>query len=221
MITYQEIAGMIDHALLKPNLTDQEIIEGCKVAIEYGVASVCVRPSDVRLAHETLKNSKVLVTTVIGFPHGTTTTLCKVAEAQEAMASGAVELDVVLNIGKMKSGEYGFVKEDLKAVVDAAHAKNTIVKVIFENCYLTDEEKIKACLICNEINADFAKTSTGFGTGGAKEDDLILMRKHCNPKIQLKAAGGIKTLEQAIRVKELGCSRFGCSATAEILDQIK
>ncbi|MEL7563503.1 MAG: deoxyribose-phosphate aldolase [Dehalobacterium sp.] len=221
MITYQEIAGMIDHALLKPNLTDEEIIEGCKVAIKYGVASVCVRPSDVRLAHEILKNSQVLVTTVIGFPHGTTTTLCKVAEAQEAMANGAVELDVVLNVGKMKSGAYGYVQEDLKAVIDAAHKKKAIVKVIFENCYLTDEEKIEACRICNEIGADFAKTSTGFGTGGAKDDDLILMRKHCSPRIQIKAAGGIRTLEQAIRVKELGCSRFGCSATAEILKQIK
>lgn len=221
MITYQEIAGMIDHALLKPDLTDKEIIAGCRIAQEYGVAAVCVRPSDVSLAHKILKDSKVKVTTVIGFPHGATTTLCKMTEAREAMENGAVELDVVLNIGKMKSGAYDYVKDDLKAVVDIAHGNEIPVKVIFENCYLTEAEKIQTCKICNEIEADFAKTSTGFGSGGATDQDLILMRTHCHPKIQLKAAGGIKTLKQALRVKELGCSRFGSSATVEILEEIK
>jgi deoxyribose-phosphate aldolase len=221
MLKYQEIAGMIDHALLKPNFTEQDIIEGCQMAHNYGVAAVCVRPSDVSLAYEILKESKVLVTTVIGFPHGTSTTQSKVTEAQEAVENGAKELDVVLNIGKLKSGAYDYVKKDLKAVIDAAHELKTIVKVIFENAYLTNEEKIKACEMVNEIGADFAKTSTGFGPGGATKEDIILMRKHCLPQIRIKAAGGIKTLEQAVKFRELGCSRLGCSATAEILDQLK
>ena len=217
----QEIASMIDHALLKPSMTDQDIYQGCKIADTYGVASVCVRPCDVKKAGEILQNSKVLVTTVIGFPHGTSTTKAKVFESEEAMNNGAVELDVVLNIGKLKSADYNYVKEDLKAVIENAHPRGVLVKVIFENCYLTDEEKIAACKICNESGADFVKTSTGFGSGGAEDHDIILMRKYSHPKIQVKAAGGVRTLERAIRVKELGCTRFGCTATVAILDQLK
>ncbi|ATW28391.1 deoxyribose-phosphate aldolase [Candidatus Formimonas warabiya] len=221
MATYEEIAGMIDHALLKPFATDQEIVEGCKMAHDYGVAAVCVRPSDVALAKEILKDSKVLVTTVIGFPHGTTTTRTKVNEAKEAMENGAVELDVVLHIGKLKSGAYHYVKQDLKEVIDLAHEGHVPVKVIFENCYLTAEEKIAACTICTELGADFAKTSTGFGTGGAEIADVKLMREHLDPKIQVKAAGGVRTLEQAIALKEAGCTRLGCTATGEILGRLR
>jgi deoxyribose-phosphate aldolase len=221
MVTYREIAEMIDHSLLKPSLTDKEIIEGCELADKYGVKTVCVRPSDVKLARKVLKNSKVLVTTVIGFPHGTTTTLAKVTEAKEAIKDGCKELDVVMNIGKMKSKEYGFVKEDLKAVVKEAHKKNVIVKVIFENCYLCEDEIIKACKICNEIGADFVKTSTGYGTGGAEDKDLKIMRQYAKPSIQVKAAGGVRTLERAIEIKALGCTRFGCTATAGILERLK
>jgi deoxyribose-phosphate aldolase len=221
METYEDIAGMIDHSLLKPFLTDQEIEAGCRIAHEYRVAAVCVRPSDVRRAVEILKNSPVRVTTVISFPHGTTTTAAKVFETQEAIANGAVELDVVLNIGKLKSKDYGYVRADLAAVAAAAHEKNVLIKVIFENCYLEDEDKIAACRICNEVGVDFVKTSTGFGSGGAEDKDIKLMRVHTKTGIKIKAAGGIRTLERAIEVKKLGCARFGATATVGILERLK
>ncbi len=221
MVTYDEIAKMIDHSLLKPTLTDQEIKEGCELAAKYRVASVCVRPSDVKLAKETLKGSSVLVTTVIGFPHGTTTTAAKVAEANEAIDNGAVELDMVLNIGKLKSKNYDYVKQDIKAVTDTAHRRHVLLKVIFENCYLSEDDIIAACGICNEAGVDFVKTSTGYGTGGAEDKDIRIMRKHADPKIQIKAAGGVRTLERAIEIRELGCTRFGCTATVGILERLK
>ena len=221
MVTYEEIAKMIDHSLLKPTLTDKEIQEGCEIAAQYNVASVCVRPADVKFASQLLKNSDVLVTTVIGFPHGSTTTLTKVTEALEAIENGAKELDVVLHIGKLLSKQYAYVKLDLEAVTKAAHEKNVPVKVIFENCYLGEEDIIAACKICNEIGADFVKTSTGYGTGGAEDKDLKIMRKYANPEIQIKAAGGVRTLERAIEIKELGCTRFGCTATVGILERLK
>jgi deoxyribose-phosphate aldolase len=221
MVAYEEIAGMIDHSLLKPNLTDKDIVEGCRIAAEYRVASVCVRPSDVRTAAAALQASPVRVTTVIGFPHGTTTSQVKVFETKEAIENGAVELDVVLNIGKLKSKEYAYVKADLEAVTAAAHEKNVAVKVIFENCYLDDEEKIAACRIASEAGVDYVKTSTGFGTGGAEDRDLKLMREHTDPSIKLKAAGGIRTLERALEVRKLGCSRIGATATVGILERLK
>ncbi|OGD16670.1 MAG: deoxyribose-phosphate aldolase [Candidatus Aminicenantes bacterium RBG_13_59_9] len=221
MVTYEDIAGMIDHSLLKPNLTDKEIEEGCRIAQEYRVATVCVRPSDVRRAAEILGQSPVRVTTVIGFPHGSTTTAVKVFEAEEAIRNGARELDVVLNIGKLKSKDYDYVRADLEAVTAAAHARSVIVKVIFENCYLEDEEKIAACRISSEVGADFIKTSTGFGTGGAEDRDLKLMREHTALAVRLKAAGGIRTLERAIEVRKLGCTRIGATATVGILERLK
>jgi deoxyribose-phosphate aldolase len=221
MVSYEDIARMIDHSLLKPNLTDREVEEGCRIAHEYKVAAVCVRPSDVRRAAEVLGDSTVRVTTVVGFPHGTTTTAAKVAEAEEAIRNGAVELDVVLHVGRLKSKDYAYVKADLEAVTAVAHIRDVIVKVIFENCYLDDEEKIAACRISNEVGVDFVKTSTGFGPGGADDHDLKLMRKHTDPSIKLKAAGGIRTLERAIEVRRLGCSRIGATATAAILDRLK
>jgi len=221
MVTYEEIASMIDHSLLKPNLTDREVEEGCRIAAAYRVATVCVRPSDVRQAAELLARSPVRVTTVVGFPHGSTTTAAKVFEAEEAMRNGARELDVVLNIGKLKSRDTAFVRADLKAVTDAAHAKGVIVKIIFENCYLEDEEKIAACRISAEVGADFVKTSTGFGPGGAEDRDLKLMRENTPPAVKLKAAGGIRTLERAIEVRKLGCARIGATATVGILERLK
>jgi len=221
MVTYEEIASMIDHSLLKPNLTDREVEEGCRTAAAYRVATVCVRPSDVRQAAELLARSPVRVTTVVGFPHGSTTTAAKVFEAEEAMRNGARELDVVLNIGKLKSRDTAFVRADLKAVADAAHAKGVIVKIIFENCYLEDEEKIAACRISTEVGADFVKTSTGFGPGGAEDRDLKLMRENTPPAVKLKAAGGIRTLERAIEVRKLGCARIGATATVGILERLK
>ena len=221
MVTYEEIAAMIDHSLLKPTLTDQDIIDGCNLAKEYKVASVCVRPSDLPLCRKILAGSDVLLTTVIGFPHGTTTTETKVAEGAEAIENGAVELDVVLNIGKLRSGEYDYVADDLQAVIDLAHANNVLVKVIFENCYLSREEIIKACEICNKVGADYVKTSTGYGTGGATDEDLKLMRQYAAPNIKIKAAGGVRTLERAIEVRKLGVTRFGCTATCGILERLK
>lgn len=221
MVTYKEIAEMIDHSLLKPTLTDQDIIDGCNLAKEYQVASVCVRPSDLPLCRQILAGSDVLLTTVIGFPHGTTTTKTKVAESAEAIENGAVELDVVLNIGKLRSGEYDYVADDLRAVISLAHEKGVLVKVIFENCYLGKEEIIKACEICNEVGADYVKTSTGYGSGGATDEDLKLMRQHAAPNVKIKAAGGVRTLERAIEVRRLGVTRFGCTATVGILERLK
>jgi deoxyribose-phosphate aldolase len=218
---YNDIALMIDHSLLNPVFTDAEITAGCRLADEYKVATVCVRPSDVKLADKLLENSPVKVTTVIGFPHGTTTTLSKLAEAQEAIDNGCEELDVVLNIGKMKSGDYDYVKKELMAVIAVAHARAVKVKVIFENAYLTKEEIKTATLICNEVNADWVKTSTGYAGSGATDEDLIIMRKFALPHIQVKAAGGVRTLERAIEVRELGCTRFGATATKAILDALK
>ena len=202
MYTYEDIAQMIDHSLLNPVFTDQDITTGCALADQYKVASVCVRPSDVKLAESLLRNSPVKVTTVIGFPHGTTTTLSKLAEAQEAIDNGCEELDIVLNIGKMKSGNYDYVKKELQAVIAVAHAQNVKVKVIFENTYLTKEEIKTATLICNEVNADWVKTSTGYAGGGATDEDLIIMRSNALPHIQVKAAGGVRTLERAIEIKK-------------------
>ena len=221
MITYEEIASIIDHSLLKPFLTDKEIEEGCRLADTYQVASVCVRPSDVKLARGILQFSPVRVTTVIGFPHGTTTSHTKLEETKEAIANGVEEIDVVINIGKMKSGDHEYVKEDLEPVVRYAHEHEVKVKVIFENCYLNDSEKRKVCEICNDLKVDWVKTSTGYGTGGAETADIKLMRDYASPGIQVKAAGGVRTLKQVLEMKKLGCTRIGATATATILDELK
>jgi len=221
MVKYEEIAGMIDHSLLKPTMTDKDIEEGCKIADQYKVATVCVRPSDVPLAGKILKNSSVLVTTVIGFPHGTTTTACKVGEAKEAIDNGCKELDVVCNIGKVKSHAWDYVKQDLKAVIDLCHSRKVKTKVIFENCFLCEEEIIEMCKICSDLDADWVKTSTGYGTGGAEDKDLKIMRQYSKPSVQVKAAGGIRTLERAIEIRMLGVTRFGCTATVGILERLK
>ncbi|MGE5582856.1 MAG: deoxyribose-phosphate aldolase [Bacillota bacterium] len=219
MLRAMDIAKMIDHSLLKPELTTFQVLEGCKIARDYEVASVCVKPCDVALAKRELAGTDVLVTTVIGFPHGAHKTETKVFEALEAIKDGAVELDMVINIGRLLSGDYQYVEEDIKAVVDAAHAKKVTVKVILENCYLTDELKEKACRICEKAGADFVKTSTGFGPSGATIDDLKLMRKTCGPKVRIKAAGGVRTLESALAVRKAGAVRFGATATKVIMEE--
>ena len=165
-ITYEQLAKVIDHSLLRPELTEADVLAGCELAAHYHVATVCVKPCDVRLAKDALKDSDVLVSTVVGFPHGSNLTSIKVAEAQQAMEDGALELDMVLNIGQLRSGKHDFVREDIKAVCDAAHARGVKVKVIFENAYLTDEEKIIACKLSESAGADWVKTSTGFASGG-------------------------------------------------------
>lgn len=219
--TLGELAKMFDHSLLQPTLTDVELERGCAVAREYDAASVCIKPYAVRQAAEWLRDSSVLVSTVIGFPHGGHRTEIKVAEAHAAMDDGAVELDMVVNIGKVLSGQYDYVQTDVAAVVNAAHARGAKVKVIFENCYLQDAHKIELCRICGDVNADWVKTSTGYGDSGATDHDLILMRKHSPAHVQVKAAGGVRTYERVLAVRALGVTRIGATATKAILDECK
>lgn len=219
--TYEDIALMIDHSLLRPEVGERETREGCELARRYEVASVCVKPCFVELAAECLAGSAVKVGTVIGFPHGAHTTATKRFEAEEACRSGAVELDMVINIPWVLGEKWDLVERDIAAVAGAAHACGAQLKVIFENCYLQDAHKIKLCEICGRAGADWVKTSTGFGTGGATEDDIRLMREHAPPQVQVKAAGGVRTLDGAIRMRELGCTRIGATATAAILDELR
>jgi deoxyribose-phosphate aldolase len=220
-ITYEQLAKVIDHSLLRPELTAADVLAGCELAARYHVATVCVKPCDVKLAKEALKDSDVLVSTVVGFPHGSSLTSIKVAEAQQAMDDGAVELDMVLNIGRLRSGQHDYVREDIRAVCDAAHARGAKVKVIFENSYLTDEEKITACQLSEAAEADWVKTSTGFASGGATLEDLRLMRANVSEHIQVKAAGGVRTLPALLDVIDAGVTRCGATATATILDDFR
>jgi deoxyribose-phosphate aldolase len=217
--SYLDIAKMIDHSLLNPGLTDQELEAGCHLALQYDVASACVKPYFLKRCAQILAGSTVAASTVIGFPHGGSTTSVKVAEAEAALQDGGVELDMVVNIGKVLSEDWRYVQDDIRAVADATHAGGAIVKVIFENCFLQEHHKIKLCEICAEIGADFVKTSTGYGTGGATIDDLKLMRKHSPPHIRIKAAGGIRTLDALLEVRAIGVSRSGATRTAEMLDE--
>jgi deoxyribose-phosphate aldolase len=219
-ITFQQLAKTIDHSLLRPELPEAEVFAGCELAKQYAVASVCVKPCHVSLAARLLAGSDVAVGTVIGFPHGSHTTSVKTYEAQEAMAQGAVELDMVLNIGELCSGHADYVKKDVRAVVEAAQGK-ALVKVILENAYLNDEQKILACKLCEDAGADFVKTSTGFAPSGATIEDLKLMRAAVSPKVQVKAAGGVRSLDAALAVIDVGCTRFGATATAKILEEFR
>ncbi len=221
VLSYDAIAKRIDHSLLGPALSTAEMEEGCRLAARYGVASVCIKPAAVALAAGILKGSGVEVGTTIGFPHGGHATAVKVLEARQAMADGATELDMVINIGQARGGEWEEVAADIAAVTQAAHQGGAIVKVIFENCFLTDEQKVRLCRICGEVGADYVKTSTGYGTGGATMDDLRLMRRSSPPHVKLKAAGGIRSLDAMIEAAEIGCDRIGASRTAEILDELK
>ncbi len=220
-ITYEQLAKVIDHSLLRPELTEADVVAGCELAARYHTATVCVKPCHVKLAKECLKDSDVLVSTVIGFPHGGNVTAIKVAEANQAMDEGAVELDMVLNIGELRSGKTDYVSDDIKAVCDKAHVRNVKVKVIFENAYLTDDEKITACKLAEAAGADWVKTSTGFAPSGATLDDLRLMRKSVSEKVQVKAAGGVRTLPALLDVIDAGATRCGATATAAILDDFK
>ena len=219
--TVKDIAKMIDHSLLNPKMTDVELEDGCKIALDYDVASVCIKPYYVNRTAGILKGSGVKVGTTIGFPHGGHATAIKVAEARLAMEDGAEELDMVVNIGKVLSLDWHYVFDDIKAVVEEGHSEGKIVKVIFENCYLQDEHKIRLCEICGQAEADFVKTSTGYGDGGATIDDLKLMRKHSPPNVQVKAAGGIRTLDQTLEVRAVGVTRIGATRTIEILEECK
>jgi deoxyribose-phosphate aldolase len=220
-LTYPAIAKMIDHSLLQPSLTDAELEQGCRLASDYDVASVCIKPYAVRLAASLLAGSTVAVGTTVGFPHGGHTTAIKVAEAEQALADGASELDMVVNIGKVLSKAWQFVADDIRAVVEAAHRQRALVKVIFENSFLADEHKEQLCRICGEIGADFVKTSTGYGASGATDDDLRLMRRCSPPHVRVKAAGGVRTFQRLLAVRALGVSRVGATATKAILDECK
>lgn len=219
--SYRDIARMIDHSLLNPVLTDAELEQGCRLARDYGVASVCIKPYAVKPAARWLEGSEVAVGTTIGFPHGGHATCVKVSEAQTALADGARELDMVVNIGKVLSGDWGYVQADIDAVVQTAHAAKAIVKVILENCFLRGEQKEKLCQVCGLIGADFVKTSTGYGDGGATDDDLRLMRRCSPPHVQVKAAGGIRTLDRLLAVRTLGVTRVGATASKAILDECR
>ncbi len=235
--TYAELAGMIDHSLLHPTMTDQELEDGCRLAAKYQVASVCIKPYATKRAVELLKGSGVRVGCVVGFPHGNSATESKRYETELACKDGAVEIDMVINLGKALSGDWDYVERDIKAVCDEAHRHHARVKVIFENDYLTnggaglsgDDFKRKLCQIAERAGADWVKTSTGYGFvkgpdgkysyKGATEHDLKLMRSACSPKVQVKAAGGVRDLDGLILVRDLGATRCGATATASMLEE--
>ena len=219
--TYRDIARMIDHSLLNPTLTASELEDGCRLALEYDVASVCILPYYLRRSAEVLRGSEVRPSTTIGFPHGGHTTTVKRAEAERAVEDGAQELDMVVNISKVLSGDWAYVSDDIRAVIDVAHAARRQVKVIFENCYLEDAHKARLCEVCGELRADWVKTSTGYGTGGATDEDLRLLRERSPPWVQVKAAGGVRDLDRLLAVRALGVTRVGASRTRDILDECR
>jgi deoxyribose-phosphate aldolase len=237
--SYSELAKMIDHSLLNPAMTDRELEDGCKIAAQYQVASVCIKPYAVKRAVELLRDTGVLVGAVIGFPHGNSATESKRYETELACRDGAVEIDMVINVGKALSGDWDYVERDIRAVCEEAHRHGARVKVILENDYLTaggaglgsDELKIRLCEICERAGADWVKTSTGYGFvkqpnggynyQGATEHDLQLMRAHVSARVQVKAAGGVRDLDGLIKVRDLGASRCGASATIAMLDEYR
>ncbi len=228
--TYEEVAGMIDHSLLHPALTDEQLAEGCRLAARYQVASVCVKPYAVRMARRLLRGTGVLVGTVVGFPHGSNSVDSKRYEAEIACRDGATEIDMVVNVGKVLSGDWAYVRKDIKAVVDTAHRMGSIVKVIFETDFLKDDKtKVELCRVCDRLGAEFIKTSTGYSFikgpdgkyyyKGATEKDLKLMKKHVSPKVKVKASGGVRDLDTLLRCRALGAERVGATETKAILEE--
>jgi deoxyribose-phosphate aldolase len=228
MSIVKTIAKMIDHSILQPTHTDEDLLKQCEVAMKYDVASVCVKPYAVKAAIEKLRGSSVAVGCVIGFPHGNSSTAVKIFEAKQACYDGAKEIDMVINIGKTLGGDWGYVEEEIMAVTDICHSNNAIVKVIFETDYVTKtEDKIHLCEICTRVGADFVKTSTGYGFvkqpdgeynyKGATVEDVQLMRKYSGPSVQVKCAGGVRTLDDLLKMKEAGATRSGATATAAII----
>ena len=220
-ITYASIAKMIDHSLLQQTLTDAEMEAGCRVALEYDTASVCIKPYYLKRCAEILAGSTVKASTVIGFPHGGHKTAIKAAEAEAALDDGGQELDMVVNIGKVRSGDWQYVRDDIRAVNEAAVARGQIVKVIFENCFLDTPQKIKLCEICGELRVAFVKTSTGYGETGATIEDLKLMREHSPPWVQVKAAGGVRDFDKILEVRKIGVTRVGATSSKTILDECR
>jgi deoxyribose-phosphate aldolase len=220
-LTYEQVAKTIDHSLLRPELDLDFVRDGVELARRYGVASATVRPADVAFAADLLDGSDVFVSTVVGFPHGSSTTAAKAFEAERALENGARELDMVLNVGRLRSGLADEVRDDIAAVVEVAAARDAIVKVIFENAYLDDVQKVLACRLSEEAGAAFVKTSTGFAPSGATIEDLKLMRRSVGPHVQVKAAGGVRTLDALLEVMAVGVTRVGATATETILEDFK
>lgn len=219
--SYSDLSKMIDHSLLNPTLKWEDLDSGIDVALAYDAASVCIMPYALKHCAERLRGSGVRASTTIGFPHGCHTTSVKVAEAEQALADGGEELDMVVNISKVLSGDWAYVKDDIGGVVNVTHAAGQKIKVIFENAYLNDEQKIRLCELCGELRVDWVKTSTGYASSGATDADLILMRKHSPASVQVKAAGGIRDLDSLVRVRALGVTRCGATRTAAILDDAR
>jgi deoxyribose-phosphate aldolase len=220
-VTYPDIAKMIDHSLLNPTMTQRDLEAGIQLALAYDVASVCIMPYYLKRCAALLGGSSVNASTTIGFPHGGHATAVKRAEAERALADGCQELDLVVNISQALSGNWDYVRQDIAAVIEVAHAAGQKVKVIFENCYLNTEQKVQLCRICGSLGADWVKTSTGYGTGGATLEDLKLMVDNVRGRAQVKAAGGVRDLDRLLEVRALGVTRVGASATAKILDECR
>jgi deoxyribose-phosphate aldolase len=228
-VTLRELAKMIDHSVLHPTMTDVVIREGCELALRYDVATVCVKPYAVPLARDLVAGSDVAVCAVIGFPHGNSTPRIKFAETLHVIADGATEVDMVINVGKVLGGDWDYVSEEIRQINHACVTQGALLKVIFETDYLQDEHVVRLCEICSQHKVAFVKTSTGYGFvkqtngdynyKGATDHVLRLMRKHAGPEVQIKAAGGVRTLDDLLRVRAIGVTRIGATATAAILDE--
>jgi len=221
LYSYPDIAKMIDHSQLNPTLTVEELEAGCRLAVQYDVASVCILPYYAARCAELLTGSSVQPSTTIGFPHGGHCTTIKLAEAAQALKDGATELDAVINISKARSGDWKYVRDEIRDLTQLTHSHGQKIKIIFENAYLNDAQKIHLCEMCGEIGVDWVKTSTGYASSGATLDDLKLMRKHSPASVQVKAAGGVRDLDALLAVRAIGVTRVGASRTAEMLDECK
>lgn len=217
--TLEQVAKTIDHSILKPDFTYADVSAGAELALKFNTASYCIRPMDVAAAAKALAGSTVNVCTVIGFPHGSTTSATKVFETQDAIKNGANEIDMVINISALLSGDFDYVESDIRGVVEAAHSAGASVKVIFETAFLNDEQIIKACEISESAGADYVKTSTGFANEGATTHNVALMKKTVGNRLKVKSSGGVRILDQLIDYMDLGVTRSGCSATAQVLEE--
>lgn len=219
MLTPADIAAMLDHSTLQPWLTEADIRKGCEIALKYHTASVCARPCDVPIMAEMLKGSGVKVCTVIGFPHGAHDTAIKLAESELAIAQGCEELDMVINIGKMIAGDEDYVEQEIRLLAELCHKHGAILKVILETCYLTEEQKVRCCVLSERAGADFVKTSTGYGSKGCTIEDLQLMRASTSMNVRIKGSGGIRDLDTVLQCRMVGASRCGVSATVKIMEE--
>jgi deoxyribose-phosphate aldolase len=219
--TYRAVASLLDHALLTPALTQSELRDGCLLARRYEVATAMVLPYFAPRAVELLDGSPVVASSTVGFPHGAQATELKAREALALAEAGCRELDMVVNISRVKSGDFAEVRSDVAAVLEAARAEGAKLKVIFENCYLTENEKVRLCELCTELRVDWIKTSTGFGSSGSTWEDLALMLRHAGPGVEVKAAGGLRDLDSVLRARALGVTRVGTSSTQKILDECR